>query len=105
MGVVRTFQETTIFKSMTVRENVIVAHHLRSKGLASWVLSGQQQARIDEAEFGKSADDIVDFPWASGRSGTKWRRTCRKAILRALGMAIGLATHPTILCWTNPLPA
>ena len=31
MGVVRTFQETTIFKSMTVRENIIVAHHLRSK--------------------------------------------------------------------------
>ena len=31
MGVVRTFQETTIFKSMTVRENVIVSHHLRSK--------------------------------------------------------------------------
>ena len=29
MGVVRTFQETTIFRSMTVRENVIVAHHLR----------------------------------------------------------------------------
>jgi branched-chain amino acid transport system ATP-binding protein len=30
-GVVRTFQETTIFKSMTVRESVIVAQHLRAK--------------------------------------------------------------------------
>ena len=30
-GVVRTFQETTIFRSMTVRENVIVSQHLRSK--------------------------------------------------------------------------
>ncbi|GIT53775.1 MAG: hypothetical protein Ct9H300mP16_09350 [Pseudomonadota bacterium] len=30
-GVVRTFQETTIFKEMTVVENVIVAHHLRSQ--------------------------------------------------------------------------
>src|SRR5881409_2079769 len=29
-GVVRTFQETTIFKGMTVRDNVIIAHHLRS---------------------------------------------------------------------------
>ena len=29
LGVVRTFQETTIFKSMTVRENIIVAHHLQ----------------------------------------------------------------------------
>ena len=30
-GVVRTFQETTIFKNMTVRDNVIIAHHLRSR--------------------------------------------------------------------------
>ena len=30
-GVVRTFQETPIFKEMTVVENVIVAHHLRSR--------------------------------------------------------------------------
>ena len=30
-GVVRTFQETTIFKGMTVRDNVIVAHHLRAR--------------------------------------------------------------------------
>ena len=30
-GIVRTFQETTIFKSMTVRESVIVAQHLRAK--------------------------------------------------------------------------
>ena len=29
-GVVRTFQETTIFKGMSVRDNVIIAHHLRS---------------------------------------------------------------------------
>ena len=30
-GVVRTFQETTIFKGMSVRDNVIIAHHLRSQ--------------------------------------------------------------------------
>ena len=29
-GVVRTFQEATIFKGMSVRDNVVVAHHLRS---------------------------------------------------------------------------
>jgi ABC-type branched-subunit amino acid transport system ATPase component len=40
-GVVRTFQETTIFKSMTVRENVVIAHHLRSRAsLAGFFLHG-----------------------------------------------------------------
>ncbi len=32
-GVVRTFQETTIFKEMTALQNVIVAHQLRCSGL------------------------------------------------------------------------
>lgn len=40
-GVVRTFQETTIFKGMTVRDNVIVAHHLRAKASFSDVTSAQ----------------------------------------------------------------
>ncbi len=31
LGVVRTFQETTIFKEMTALQNVIVAHQLRSR--------------------------------------------------------------------------
>src|SRR4051812_931072 len=34
-GVVRTFQETTVFREMTALENVVVAHHLRlSAGMA-----------------------------------------------------------------------
>ena len=46
-GVVRTFQETTIFKNMTVRETVVVSHHLRSKAslLGYYVGSGLAQQR------------------------------------------------------------
>src|SRR4030095_2121013 len=60
-GVVRTFQETTIFKGMSVRDNVIIAHHLRSKaGLFGFFL-GSAQARRDEAGFARSADEILGF--------------------------------------------
>src|SRR3954467_12644162 len=60
-GVVRTFQEATIFKGMTVRDNVIVAHHLRSHAnLLSFYL-GIASARADEVEFAKSADEILEF--------------------------------------------
>ena len=38
MGVVRTFQETTIFKGMTVRENVIIAHQLRARASLPGIL-------------------------------------------------------------------
>ena len=37
-GVVRTFQETTIFNGMSVRDNVIIAHHLRSTRVARRLL-------------------------------------------------------------------
>lgn len=60
---VRTLQETKIFKSIMVRENVIVSHHLRSKASLLGFFFGTARAKADEAEFGKSADDIIDFLW------------------------------------------
>jgi len=60
-GVVRTFQEATIFKGMSVRDNVIVAHHLRSHANLLGFYLGTTRARTDEAEFAKSADEILEF--------------------------------------------
>ncbi len=58
-GVVRTFQETTIFKSMTVRDNVVTAHHLRSKASLAGFYFGTAAARQDQETFGRSADEIL----------------------------------------------
>ena len=96
MGVVRTFQETTIFRSMTVRENVIVAHHLRSRATLLGFFFGSRQARSDEEEFGKSADDIIDFLGLQAIRN-ELASNLPQGHLRALGMAIGLATNPTVL--------
>jgi branched-chain amino acid transport system ATP-binding protein len=101
MGVVRTFQETTIFKSMTVRENIIVAHHLRSKATLLGFFLGSKQAKADEAEFGKSADDLIGFLGMTAISG-ELASNLPQGHLRALGMAIGLATNPTVLLLDEP---
>ena len=101
MGVVRTLQETTIFKSMTVRENIIVAHHLRSRASLLGFFLGSRQARADEAEFGKSADDIVDFLELQAIRN-ELASNLPQGHLRALGMAIGLATHPKVLLLDEP---
>lgn len=101
MGVVRTFQETTIFKSMTVRENIIVAHHLRSKASLLGFFLGSRQAKADEAEFGKSADDIIAFLGMEAIGG-EMASNLPQGHLRALGMAIGLATNPTVLLLDEP---
>ena len=60
-GVVRTFQETTIFKGMSVRDNVIIAHHLRSKASLAGFYFGSAVAQNDQKEFARSADEIVNF--------------------------------------------
>ena len=100
-GVVRTFQETTIFKNMTVRDNVIIAHHLRSKASYLGFFFGTKQARQDEADFGNSADEILAF-LGLGRIASEVAKNLPHGHLRALGIAIGLATAPAILLLDEP---
>ncbi len=101
MGVVRTFQETTIFRSMTVRENIIVSHHLRSKASLLGFFLGTKQAKEDEAAFAASADDIVDFLGLQGIRN-ELASNLPQGHLRALGMAIGLATDPKVILLDEP---
>jgi branched-chain amino acid transport system ATP-binding protein len=100
-GVVRTFQETTIFRNMTVHQNVVVAHHLRSRaGLAGFFL-GTRIAREDEAAFKESADEIVSF-LGLGEVRHELASNLPQGHLRALGVAIGLATDPVVLLLDEP---
>ena len=101
MGVVRTFQETTIFKGMTVRDNVIIAHQLRARANLLGFYYGSKAARQDEAEFGRSADEILAFLRLDGVRD-ELAVTLPHGHLRALGIAIGLATNPEVLLLDEP---
>jgi branched-chain amino acid transport system ATP-binding protein len=101
MGIVRTFQETTIFRNMTVRDNVIVSHHLRSRANLWGYFIGSGQARSDEAEFTRSADEILGFLGLTPIAN-ELASNLPQGHLRALGVAIGLATNPTILLLDEP---
>ena len=101
LGVVRTFQETTIFRGMTVHENVVIAHHLRSRASLLGFYLGTAGARADETAFARSADEIIEF------LGLRDMRddvasTLPHGHLRALGIAIGLATAPKVLLLDEP---
>ena len=100
-GVVRTFQETTIFKNMSVRDNVIIAHHLRSRASLFGFFVGTKLAQQDEAAFGASADEIIEFLGLAPITG-EIAKNLPHGHLRALGIAIGLATAPTILLLDEP---
>lgn len=100
-GVVRTFQETTIFRNMTVRDNTIIAHHLRSKASLLGYFFGTKIANEDQAAFGKSADEILEFLGLLDIAN-ETAKNLPHGHLRALGIAIGLATEPKILLLDEP---
>lgn len=100
-GVVRTFQETTIFKSMTVRESVIVAQHLRARATLAGYFWDSRTARDDIASFGDYADELIGFLGMS-EIADELASNLPQGNLRALGVAIGLATDPEILLLDEP---
>ncbi len=100
-GVVRTFQETTIFRNMTVRDNIIIAHHLRSKASLLGYFLGTKIANEDQSAFGKSADEILEFLGLADIAN-ETAKNLPHGHLRALGIAIGLATDPKILLLDEP---
>lgn len=100
-GVVRTFQETTIFNSMTVRESIIVAQHLRSRASLAGYFWGTRAARKDEKDFGRYADELIEFLGMKGIAN-ELASNLPQGNLRALGIAIGLATEPEVLLLDEP---
>ncbi|CUJ98503.1 Lipopolysaccharide export system ATP-binding protein LptB [Ruegeria denitrificans] len=100
-GVVRTFQETTIFKSMTVRESIIVAQHLRARASLAGYFWGTRTAHEDVDSFGQYADDLIEFLGMT-EIGNEQASNLPQGNLRALGIAIGLATDPKVLLLDEP---
>ena len=100
-GIVRTFQETTIFKSMTVRESIVVAQHLRAKASLSGYFWGTKTAHEDVDSFGMYADNLIDFLGMSAIANEQ-ASNLPQGNLRALGIAIGLATDPKVLLLDEP---
>jgi branched-chain amino acid transport system ATP-binding protein len=100
-GVVRTFQETTIFKEMTALQNVVVAHHLRCLAGSLGIFFNSARARADEARFRESAAEILDYLGLSKVKDTP-ARNLPHGYLRALGIALALATEPEVLLLDEP---
>lgn len=100
-GVVRTFQETTVFKSMSVRDNIIIAHQLQAKSNLLGFFFNTKLAKKDNERFGKSADEIIDFLGLS-EVRDELASNLPHGLLRALGIANALACKPKVLLLDEP---
>jgi branched-chain amino acid transport system ATP-binding protein len=100
-GIVRTFQETTIFKEMSALQNVVVAHHLRCHAGSLGIFFNSPRSRTDEARFRESAAEILDY-LGLGAVKDMEARNLPHGYLRALGIAIAMAAEPELLLLDEP---
>ncbi len=99
LGLVRTFQSTTLFQEFTVLDNAMVGAHLAARdGLLSTLL-GRNRAREAEAE--KRARETLEFFGLSDRAG-ELASNLPHGLQRALGMAVALVADPKLLLLDEP---
>ncbi|WP_137894170.1 ABC transporter ATP-binding protein [Ramlibacter sp. 2FC] len=101
LGLVRTFQETTIFPDLTAMEHVSLAHQLHREAGDLAVVLGLPRAREDEARLATSAADILELMELSAVADVAARHL-PQGLLRLLGIAMGLAARPQVLLLDEP---
>ena len=99
LGLIRTFQGTTLFQEFTVLDNVLVGLHLRTRaGVVSRILGTDQAA---EREARGQAEELLDF-FGLGDRTNELTFNLSHGHQRALGMAVALAAKPRLLLLDEP---
>jgi branched-chain amino acid transport system ATP-binding protein len=97
LGLVRTFQRTSIFKEFSALENVALAIRSRENLNSALFLSRSDERKIDE-----EASAILTEVGLSGSEGTPADHLAHGS-QRALDIAIGLASRPKLILMDEPL--
>ncbi len=99
LGLVRTFQATTLFHELSVYDNVLVGCHLTARIDPFSVLFGLKKDR--EASARARVDEILDFMDLSALKD-ELCSNLPHGLQRALGIAVALATEPKLLMLDEP---
>ena len=100
-GIVRTFQQTTLFKEMSVLRNILVAHELLGR-CGSWGrFWGVGRSRSDEADFLKSSQEIIKYLHLE-QYRDELAKNLSHGHQRALEIGIALAVRPKLLLLDEP---
>jgi branched-chain amino acid transport system ATP-binding protein len=102
LGVVRTFQKTSVFAGQTVRGNVAIGLHLRSRQRPLAILAGLPSVAREEAQLARETADILAFVGLTSRADTT-AASLPYGELRLLEVAIALAARPTLLLLDEPV--
>ena len=102
LGLVRTFQRTSVFQNNTVFENVLIGLHRRGRATLLDTLLALPRERTSEAELEDEAWRILDLvglePWAFELAGG-----LPYGDQRLVGVALALAAQPSMLLLDEPV--
>jgi branched-chain amino acid transport system ATP-binding protein len=100
-GLVRTFQKTSLFPGLSVRENVLTGLHLRGRVGFVAALLRRGRVRTEERALAVDADRVIDFVGLGPR-----RDTLASALpygeQRLLELAVALSARPRLLLLDEP---
>jgi branched-chain amino acid transport system ATP-binding protein len=102
LGLVRTFQRTSIFQNNSVIENVLIGLHRRGRASVLETLLALPREKLEERELADTAHEILRLvglePRASELAGT-----LPYGEQRLLGIALALAAQPSMLLLDEPV--
>jgi branched-chain amino acid transport system ATP-binding protein len=102
LGLVRTFQRTSIFQNNTVFENVLIGLHRRGRSTVWDTLLGLPRERAAERELADNAHEILAFVGLERRSA-ELAGALPYGEQRLLGIALALAARPSMLLLDEPV--
>jgi branched-chain amino acid transport system ATP-binding protein len=102
LGVVRTFQKTSVFTGLTVFDNVMIGLHLRSRQKPIAILLGLPSVAREERELRDAARETLQFLGLETRAEQQ-ASALPYGELRLLEVAVALAAKPKLLLLDEPV--
>ena len=99
LGIVRTFQETTLFQELSVFDNVLVGCHIRARSNLVAAILGLDRGRQRAAR--EKVGEVLEFMGLEGRRH-QLAAELPLGSQRALAIAIALASEPKLLLMDEP---
>lgn len=102
LGLARTFQRTSVFQSVTVFDNVLTGLHRRGRSSLLDTLLALPRERRSEAKLRHLAHELLDIVGISKRAN-EIAGSLSYGDQRLLGVALALASDPTMLLLDEPV--